>query len=59
MKKQIDGASYDKALHAAAESDSLHLLALQLRADDKSMPLEVLNIVRSSRAAVLIYRDRA
>ncbi len=56
MRKQIDGVSYDKALHAAAEADGLHLLALQLRPEDKSIPMEVLNIVRSSRAAVLLYR---
>ncbi len=57
MKKQIDSISYDKALHATAESDGLHLLALQLRPEDRTIPMEVLNIVRSSRAAVLLYRD--
>eukprot|EP00955_Chlamydomonas_euryale_P104610 365578-Chlamydomonas_euryale.AAC.22 len=55
-KTTLDGP-FDKALQS--RSDGLQLLALQLKSHDKNLPADVLSLVRSSHAPVMLFKSRA
>jgi hypothetical protein len=58
VKVQLDGP-FDKALQSYIEDTGPHIVALQLKPDKNAVPIEVINLMRCSKAAVLLYRDRA
>jgi hypothetical protein len=58
VKLQLDGP-FDKALQACIEETGPHVVALQLRTHERVLPTEVVNLLRCSKAAVMLYRDRA
>ena len=59
VKMQLDGP-LDKALQACIEDTGPHVVALQLRSgESKALPPEIVNLLRCSKAAVLLYRDRS
>ncbi|KAG1666285.1 hypothetical protein FOA52_004766 [Chlamydomonas sp. UWO 241] len=57
VRMQLNGA-FDKALAAASDAEGVQLLALQLKPEERGLPGDVLSLMRSSRAAVLLFHDR-
>lgn len=53
----LDGA-FDKVLHGAADSEQLHLLALMPKPSAKVFPTELLSLMRSCKAALLMFKDK-
>jgi len=54
----VDGAM-EKVLCEAVDENGVGLLAIQLPAGTKSMPQQLLALLRSSRAATLIHQDNS
>uniref|UniRef100_A0A7S2VUP2 Uncharacterized protein n=1 Tax=Chlamydomonas chlamydogama TaxID=225041 RepID=A0A7S2VUP2_9CHLO len=48
----------DRELLPVVEDDNLHMVAVQVPNNTKGVPAPVLNLIRSCRGAVLVYRDR-
>lgn len=56
VKLALEG-QLDKAVCQYAESEGLQLVALHLKMGDKTLPPDVVGLIRSCKAAVLLYRD--